>query len=388
VKLRLVLKNLLRHPLRSLLTVGSLMVAIFLLLTLRSLVLTLSAPAEVASSKRLWVQSAVSLYVDLPISYPEKVRTVDGVAEVCRWQWFGGYYQDRDNYFGQFAVDAEELFTCFPELDISAGSAEGFLAKRTGCLVGRALTDKFGWQVGDRVPIIGELYPHPDGPLAAWEFEVAAIYDAEEANVDKRTFYFHWKYFEEMVASIDSMTLGVGTIVVLPQPGADIQRLMADIDRLLETPQRVQTTTESEFQAQFISMMGNVPFFVNSIGGGVLIAILLACVNTMLMAAREQTTDIGIMKALGFTDGSMFALLILQALVLCGLGGAMGIGLALALQGGTASVLGPMFPGYGVLPETIALGAGVTLAIGLIAGVFPAWRASRLRCVEALGVVE
>jgi putative ABC transport system permease protein len=150
----------------------------------------------------------------------------------------------------------------------------------------------------------------------------------------------------------------------------------------------VRTTTESEWQSQFVSMFGNIPFFVSSIGSGVLIAILLACVNTMLMAAREQTGDIGIMKALGFTDRAMFGLLIAQALVLCGLGGALGLGLAALMEPATASAIGTMFPNYRVLPETFALGAGVTLAIGLIAGVFPAWRASRLRCVEAIGVVE
>ena len=385
---RIILRNLGRHKLRSLLTIGSLVVAIFLLITLRSLVVALSAGAEVASTKRLWVQSAVSLFVDMPLSYTEKIERVPGVETACKWQWFGGYYQDTDSFFGQFAVDGAEMLDMYPEVDIVEGSREAFLQNRIGAMVGKGLVDQFDWKLGDRIPIIGALFPNPAGTDVAWEFEIEAIYEPNAPNFDDRTFFFNWDYFEKTLEGGEA-PLAVGAIVLRVADGADPTRVMAQVDALFENgPQRVQTTTEAEFQAQFVSMFGNIPFFVSSIGGGVLIAILLACVNTMLMAAREQTIDIGIMKALGFTDGSMFGLLISQAFVLCGLGGALGILLALGMEPKMAKGLGQFFPGYRVSPSTIVFGVLVTVLIGLVAGIVPAWRASRLRCVEALGERE
>jgi putative ABC transport system permease protein len=164
---------------------------------------------------------------------------------------------------------------------------------------------------------------------------------------------------------------------------------MAAIDQLFENgPQRVQTTTEAEFQKQFISMMGNIPFFVSTIGGGVLIAILLAVVNTMLMAGREQTHDLGIMKALGFGDGTARMLLVAQALFLCVIGGGLGLLFAAATEDGIAVAMGAFFPGYHVQPQTYVLGAAITILLGVLSGITPALRAGRLRPVEALSSEE
>ena len=163
----------------------------------------------------------------------------------------------------------------------------------------------------------------------------------------------------------------------------------ADVDAFFENgPQRVQTTSESEFNQQFVTMFGSVPFFVSSIGGAIVVAIFLACLNTMLMAAREQTVDVGIMKALGFTDGSVFGVLLGQAMLLALVGGLLGLGLTLVLEPSTASSLGVFIPGYMVSETTLAFGLGVSLVVGLLAGVVPAWRASRLQTVEALRPTE
>jgi putative ABC transport system permease protein len=382
---RLVLKNLLKHPLRSVLTAGSLVIALFLLCTLRSLVTTLDAGAKAARSDRLWVQSAVSLFVDMPQAYVPKIEAVDGVVEACRWQWFGGYYQDRANFFGQFAVDGAELFEMYPEIEVVAGTQEDFLAKRTACMVGGGLARQFGWKVGQQVPIIGALFPHPDGADVAWDFELAAIYEPTARNFDDRTLFFHWDYFEETLEGSDMEGVGVGAIVIETAPDANQTRVMREVDALFANgPQRVQTTTEAEFQAQFVSMFGNIPFFVSAIGGGVLVAILFACVNTMLMAAREQTHDIGILKALGFTDGKTGRVLLAQSMCLCCLGGGGGVLLALALEDGVAKIMGAQFPGYEIEPSTLVQALVVTLAIGVVAGAFPAWSANRLRVVDAL----
>lgn len=381
---KLVLRHLLGHKGRSLLTIGAVGIAVFLLCILRSLVTALDAGVEAASSSRLMVQSAVSLFVGLPVSYQEKIAAIDGVAGISKWQWFGGVYQDPSNFFGQFAVDDANLFDVYPELEVEPEVQQRFHERRNACIVGAQLAAQFGWKPGDTIPLIGALFPHPDGQDLAWEFELAGVYRSTSAAIDNRTMFFHWDYFQEMREK-SGEDIEVGVIVVKVAPGADVSRMMSEIDALFENgPQRVQTTTEKEFQRQFVSMVGNIPMFVGWIGGGVLIAILLACVNTMLMAARQQTHDVGILKALGFTDAAAFRVMLSQSLLLCGIGGAAGIALALGLQPVLVVVLGTFFPGYAITSTTLVLAAVVTVGLGFIAGIVPALQSSRLQCVEAL----
>lgn len=387
--LKLVWRNLVRRKLRTFLTIASLVVAFFLLCTLRTLVTTIQSGADTASASRLIVQSAVSLFVDLPLSYQSKIQAVPGIEQISKWQWFGGYYQEERNRFAQFAVDPEQTLEIYPEMEIIEGSREAFLGNRRGALVGEGLVAKYGWELGKPVQILPELFPHPEGPGVAWEFEVAAVYHPMVRNFDPNMMLFHWDYFEETVKAGSGEAPGVGTYILSLQPGADPTSIMGSVDGLFERgPQRVQTTSESEFQKQFVSMLGNVPFFVSTIGGGVLAAILLAVVNTMLMAGREQTRDIGILKALGFTDGDAVRLLAMQSMLLCIIGGGLGLGLAYLTQPGIAKALGSMFPGYAVQPQTYALGAAVAVLLGLFAGVVPAWRAARLDTVNALASEE
>ena len=379
----LVWRNLLKHPIRSLLTIGSLTIAVFLLCFLRTVVTTLEAGVEAADSRRLWVQSAVSLFVDLPTAYQSKIEAVEGVERTCKWQWFGGYYQEPSNFFAQFAVDPAKLFEMWPEVEVISGSKEAFLDKRTSCLIGEGLAQDFGWKVGDQVPIIGALFPTADG--SAYVFEVAGIYRPGRATVDARTFFFHWDYHEQTQEAITGTAPNVGVYVLQISPEAEPTSVMATVDALFENgPQVVQTTTESEFNRQFVSMVGNVPKLLSFIGGGVFIAILLACVNTMLMAGREQVRDVGIIKAIGFTDSATFGLLIGQSLVLCGLGGGLGILLALGTERPLATVLGRYFPGFSIQGGTLMLAIGVTLGVGVLAGLVPGRSAARMRAVEAL----
>ena len=385
--LRLAWRGLTRRKLRTVLTVASLAVAFFLMLTLRSLVTTLNAGAEAASASRLIVQSAVSLFVDLPLAYQSKIETVDGVAGVSKWQWFGGYYREESTRFAQFAVDPAITLDIYPEMELEAGAREAFLGNRRGALIGEGLAKSYGFQVGDTVPILPELFPHPDGAGVAWEFEVAGIYRPTKESFDANMLLFHWDYFEETVAAgQNGEAPGTGTYVLEIEPGSDATEVMAGVDALFENgPQRVQATSESEFQRQFVTMFGNVPFFVSTIGGGVFLAILLAVVNTMLMAGREQTRDVGILKALGFSDGDAVKILVGQSLFISVLGAGLGFVLARATEPGLASALGAMFPGYAIRPETM-VGAGVlALLIAIAAGSAPAWRAARLQTVDALG---
>jgi len=388
VPLRLVTKNLAKHKLRFALTVLSLAIAIFLLCVLRSLVVALNAGVAAAASNRVIVQSKVSLFVYLPQSYGPKLALVDGVESIVRWNWFGGYYQEPSNFFAQFATDGKQLFEVYDELEIVDGSAEDFLRDRKACLLGQDTALKYGKKVGDTFPIIGTIFARLDGE--PWDFQIAGIYRSSKATLDSNTLFFHYEFLEKSLeAGATVGPSGVGIFVLKLAPGADPVAVMSEVDAMFENgPQVVQATTEAEFQAQFVSMVGNVPMFVSSIGGGVMLAILLAALNTMLMSAREQTRDVGVLKALGFTDGSVFGILLAQGLVLCGTGGVIGILLAKVSEPGMTRMLSSMFPGYQVTDGTVMEAAGATLAIGLLSGIAPALRARSLSVIDALRAVR
>jgi len=384
--LKLVVRNLLRKPLRSVLTVLSLVVAIFLICGLRTLITTLTAGMRHADNRRLAVMSATGLFVELPMSYQAKIETVAGVERTMKFQWLGGYYRNPKNFFAQFAIHPPALLQMYPECQIPPAEAQAFLRDRTSCLIGKDLANSFGWKVGDTIPIIGALHPHPRDQ--AWEFTVAGIYHSEVPNFDNRTLFFHWELYEETLKSAGVPT-NVAVFAIKSKEGADVPQLISDVEMLFANgPQKVDCATEAEFQRQFVQMVGNLPLFVGWIGSGVLIAILLACVNTMLMAMREQLSEIGILKSLGFTDAAMFRMLIVQSLVLCSIGGGLGLLLAKATEAWMAAKLGAAFPGFAILPETFALGAAITIGLGIAAGIVPAFHASRLRVVEALRTAE
>jgi putative ABC transport system permease protein len=382
--LRLVLKSLFAHPLRSILTMVSLAVAIFLLCVLRSLVVSLDAGVRAATSNRLVVQSAVSLFVNLPKSYLQKLDSVGGVNEVARVQWFGGYYREPANFFAQFAVDPQEFLTIFPEIQVTEGSLERFLTERRACLVGRRTAEKYGFKLDDSVPIIGQIFNRVDGE--PWSFEVVGIYELESLVWDETTLFFPFDYLSETLeAGAATGPNGAGIFYLQLDGSKTPVAVAAEVDGLFENgPQRVQTTSEAEFNAQFVSMIGNVPFFVTTIGGGVLAAIVLAVLNTMLLAGREQTHTIGVLKALGFTDSNVFGIMLAQGILLSALGGAMGMGIAIATGPMFESVLGTQFPGYHVSGAILGQAAALSLLVGLLAGTIPAWRARQMLAVEAL----
>ena len=398
VSFRLVRRYVTKHLVRSLLTIASLIVAIFLVCVLRALVYSLDAGIRGAKRDRLVVQSAVSLFENLPISYQQKLAAVPGVVNTCKFHWFGGYHVDETNFFAQFAVDPKPLIEMYPEIRIVAGSIEskegtpGFYEDKQGCIVGKMLADQMhakygGWQVGDKFPLTGIIYPAEPGQT--WEFNIRAIYEPTSSALDSRTVFFHWDYFEDTLRSQTlSAPASVATYSLKIAPDADQVAVARTVEEQFTGDQQVQCTSEAEFNAQFVTMLGNIPFFLSAIGGGVLVAILFACVNTMLMAFREQMHDVGILKAVGFTDGQVGGLMLAQSMLICGLGGLLGIALAKMSEPGFIAMIGNMFPGYEVTPEILGSAALITLAVGLIAGIVPFVRARALPCVTALRAVE
>jgi putative ABC transport system permease protein len=331
------------------------------------------------------VQSAVSLFINLPDSYEAKIETVPGVAKAIRFQWFGGIYQDPSNFFGQFAVDAADWLESYPEVEIVDGSLQDWQATRTSCVIGQDLANRFGWRIGDKAPLLGSIFPMRDG--SAWEFTVAGIYRSSASYVDQATMFFHFDYlYEVLEQGLTTGPRGVGVFLAQLQPTANPDAVIADIEGLFANgPQRVRATTEAEFTRQFVSMLGSVPTLLLSIGGGVLFAIFFAVLNTMLMAARERTRDIGILKALGFADGRIAAMLPVESLLICLVGGAIGVGLAVLAEQPLWSMMCQFgIPGVQMAGGVIAQGLLLAAAVGLLAGVLPALRARRMRPVIAL----
>src|SRR4051812_9838038 len=194
---KLVWRNIMRRPLRSILTIASLTIAIFLVCCLRTLVTTINSGVEHADSRRLAVMSATGLFVELPMNYQAKIDRIPGVEMTTKFQWFGGYFRSLKHFFAQFAIDPETMFAMYPECQVPLDQQKAFLANKTSCIIGDGLAKDpdMGWKVGDTIPLIGALHPHPDDK--AWEFQVAGIYHSTSPSFDNRTMFIHWDYYEE-----------------------------------------------------------------------------------------------------------------------------------------------------------------------------------------------
>ena len=377
-------RQALAHKLRLLLTVGAITVAIFLFCFLQSIVTSLDAAVKQSSSDRIMVGSAVSLFQQLPLSYEGKIDTFEGVESVATFTWFGGLYKDESGFFAQFACDAATILDQYPEMMLQPGEREAWLGDRQGAIIGAQLADKYGWKVGDQVPIIGTIYRRRDGK--PWTFNIHGIYKSGRANLDEMTMFFHYENLQEVRdAGLCSGPDGTSVYVVKIADGYTGEEVSRRIDAWYAGgPQRTRTQTEAAFQANFVSMLGNLPTFLGLVGGAVLFAILFGVVNTMTIAARERTQVTGILKSLGFPDEVPARLYLMESSGIVLVGGALGVGLALITQPVFRKMFGVQIPQYSVATDTIVIAALVCLGIGLAAGLFPAWRATRLRAAEAL----
>lgn len=383
---KLLWRNLLGHPVRSLLTVLSVALALALLCLLDAVARGFTAAVDLAAQNRLVVMSQVSLFVDLPIAYEQKIRQVPGVADTTKFQWFGGFYRDRSGFFAQFGIEADRLATIYPELAIVDGSHADFVRQRDACVIGKGLAAKFGWKVGDNVPLISSLFPRGSSGVDPWTFTVRAIYAPTRQNWDDQTMFFHFDYLREALEQGAALgPPGVGTYSILLRDDARAETVMAAVDALFENgPQRVRTTTEAEFNRQFLSMIGNIPLLLRSIGGAVLFAIFFAVLNTMLMAGRERTRDLGILKALGFGNRLLGQLLVAESLLLVAAGSGLGVLLAKFFELAMAPVVSIWAPGFAIDGTVLGQGLAITAALGLVSGLAPGVRAARLVPVTAL----
>lgn len=385
---RLVRRNLWRHPIRTLLTFGFAVLALFLLVFLRSAVTTLEVSARVAAKNRVVVQSATSLFVYMPVSYREKILQIPGVEATSMWNWMGGYFREPQNRFAQFANDVETTLAIYPELEIVEGTKAELMDDRQGVLIGADLASQYGWSIGTRVPIIQTIYAREADE--AWAFNVRAIYRSTNPAFDDKVMFIHWKFFEEKRNALrrEGYTAegqDVGIFMTKVKSGYDANAVIASIDaRFADDVQRTATQTEAAFQAQFASMLGNIPLLLSAIGLAILVAIFFSVLNTNGMAARERSRDVGVLKALGFPEGTAGGMLLLESVLVIGGGGLVGTVLGWYSTPIFRRTFGFLIPNYHVLPVTLLIGVAVSLAIGFVGGLLPAIRLRRLRTIDVL----
>ena len=377
---RLLLKNALRHKLRTLLTLVGLVVALSAFGLLRTIVDAWYAGAEASSSTRLITRSATSLTVPLPLAYAERLRAVDGITSVSWSNWFGGIYGTQRNFFPQFAVDGPSYLPLYPEFLLSDSERLAWLRDRQGALVGRKLADKFGWKIGDQIPIRGTIYP------GTWTFTLRAIYTGAEASADESLMFMHWAYINEASRARNprrSDYVGVFVIGINDPNNAALisQRVDAQFaNSLAET----LTETEKAFQLGFVAMSEAILVALQAVSLIIVVIIMAVMANTMTMTARERLSEYATLKALGFAPGFVVRLLFGESLLIAGAGGLLGLAATLPMAAAFSSVSGSLFPVFRVSPETMAWQLVAALIVGVVAAAWPAWKMSRLRIVDGL----
>jgi putative ABC transport system permease protein len=371
----LVLSNLFRKKTRTALTAGSFAVALFLFGILAVVDGAFQQGVDVAGVDRLVVLNRVSIIQPLPLAYRDRLARVPGVTHVTFANWFGGVYQDERNFFPQFAIDRETYRAMFPEFIVPDDQWQAFLTDREGAVVGEALAERFKWKIGDRVPIKGTIFP------GMWEFNIRGIYRGQRVQDDTTQFWFRWDYLDERKTFRKGW---VGWYTVRIANPDDAVRLARAIDeQFANSPAETKTDTEKAFAASFVKQMGNIQLLIMSVGSVVFFTLLLVTGNTMAIAVRERTRELAVLKAVGFSDAFVLALVLAETLVVAAVGGALGLGLAklFTLRGDPT---GGLLPFFYLSPEATALGLGLAMAVGLLAGILPALSASRLRVVDAL----
>ncbi len=371
---RLVWANLRRNKKRTILTILSVTVAFFLFGVLRSVITTLDAAAAVGSEGRLITSSASGITFLLPEAHANRLQAIDGVKRVTWANWFGGYYQNPNDFFAQFAIKADTYLPMYPEIAIVAGSADEFLRERTAAIVGAGLVEKYGWQLNQKVVLKGTFLP------GDWEFTIRAIYQPTIESFGDELMFFHYQYLYERTNG--EITPGWFALE-LDRPDRAAEVAAAVDAQFKNSVAPTKTETERAFNAGFVTMWGNIGFLVRALGTAVFFAILFVAANTMMMAVRERIGEIAVLKTVGFQNRTVFGLVMAESILITLFGGALGLLLSRAAFMGR-NPLNAFFPGFGVTSGTVAVGLLMAAALGLVSGAIPAFQSARLSVVSAL----
>ena len=371
----LILANLFRKKLRTILTIGSFAVALFLFGLLAVVRGAFNQGIDVAGADRLVIVNKVSIIQPLPFSYRDQILRIPGVKDITFDNWFGGVYQDERNFIPQFAIDTQNQRKVFPEFIVPDDQWKTFLEDRQGAIAGANTANRFGWKVGDRIPIKGTIYQ------GSWEFNLRGIYTGERPSEDLTQFWFHYDYLDERREFGKGQ---VGWYTVRVANPDDSPRIAKAIDGgFANSPYETKTDTEKAFATSFVKQAGNISLLILAIGGVVFFTLLLVTGNTMAIAVRERVGELAVLKAVGFTVRFVLLLVLGESLLISVVGGTIGISLAklFTLNGDPTRGLLPFF--Y-LPPLAILAGLAVAVGVGILSGILPATSAMRLRVVDAL----
>jgi putative ABC transport system permease protein len=373
--LPLVLANLGRHKRRTVLTIASVALALFLFASLQTVVTTIAATASFGSARRLVSTSATGIVFTLPIAYANRLEAVAGVQSVTWANWFGGRYGDGRHFFATFAIDPKSYLEMYPEMVVPPEQKEAFLRERTAALVGKHLMETFGWKVGQNVTMQGTIFP------GDWTFTIRAVYVPTDPQIGEDVLMFHHEYMEERLGRPGQ----AGWYILRIDHTENAAPIAKTIDDMFKNSSyATKTGTEQAFNASFATMWGNVSLLMGTIGMAVVFAILLVTANAMMMGARERTREVAVLKTIGFSDRTLFGVVMLEAAVIGATGALIGLGGAKLLYKSTHFNAGGFLPGFDVTTNTLLLGSAVALVLMIASGLVPAVRAARLPVVSAL----
>jgi len=377
--LHLIWGNLLRKKLRTALTLLSILVAFVLFGFLCAIKQALVGGVALAGADRLVVRHKVSIIQLLPETYKPRIERIPGVAAVTHQTWFGGIYQDPKNFFMQNPVEPEEFMKMFPEFILPPEQMKAWLETRTGAIVGRKTAERFHWKIGDKVPILSPIWLRK-----TWEFDVVGIFDGAKKGTDTTSLFFRYDYFDEARKAQNFGTGQVGWYTIRvkdPAQAADVARLVDE--EFANSPAETKTEPEGAFAQGFANQVGNIALIVAGILGAVFFTILLVTGSTMSQAVRERIGELGVLKAIGFTNGQVLSLVLAESCLLTVLGGLLGLGVAWLLTS-HGDPTGGMLPLFFLPGRDVLIGGGISIVLGLLTGIFPAQQAMRLQVADAL----
>ena len=379
--LHLIWASLFRSKTRTLLTLLSVITAFLLFGMLDSVRVAFNSGGNAAGANRMVVASRLSITQMLPYSLLPQIEATPGVKKASYAAWFGGIYRDPKNFFPNFSVGPGYL-DLYPEYELPAAQRKAFDADRTGAIVGEALAKRYGWKVGDTIPLQATIFPTKGSNN--WPFTLRGIYKVDDPKQkgQENILFFHWKYFDE---ANDYVKGRIGWFVVEPDSGDIADRVALAVDKLsANSDHETKTQTESDFNLAFAKQIGDIGLMVTAIMGAVFFTLLLLTGNTMQQAVRERIPELAVLKTIGFSNRSILSLVLAESILLVALGGTIGLCIAALLVPAVTAMTGGMVPLPGMLPQTWLTGLLLMLLIGVIVGLLPALRGMRLNIVDAL----
>jgi putative ABC transport system permease protein len=377
--LPLVWKNIWRRKFRTTFTLLSIFIAFVLFGILMTIRYSFAFGVEIAGADRLVLIHKVSLIMPLPVSYKARLEQTRGVELATHQTWFGGIYQDPSNFFANIAVEPDVFLKVYPEFVVPPEQLEAWRNDRQGAIVGRDTAERFGWKIGDRVPLTAAIWL-PKGGGTTWEFNISGIYDGGDA-VDKTQMFFQYDYLDENRAAGQGQ---VGWYVVKISDPAQAVELGRTFDEMFaNSSAETKTTTEKGFIEGFAKQIGDIGSIMIAISSTVLFMFGLVAASTMAQSVRERTSELAVLKTLGFSGPAILGLVLAESLFIAFTGGLLGLGLAwLFVQGGDPT--NGMLPIFVLPPRDLVLGVGLMVLMGVLAGLTPAIAAMRLKITDAL----